>query len=230
MPSSVVTPPNSRKDHGPSGLAGGTPGDADPSWPSSEVEVSLLERIAEAFAPLHQPRPDELRRALTAVTARPDELRLVCDEPSVYPYGRKLLYSSADVEVLAMNWAPGRQCAPHDHGASFGWIQIVAGDASHELFTLDHAGEMPLRWHQGSEPTGRLYFAPVGLIHSMGNPRRDRELLTLHAYSLPISGMRVYDLNRCAACVVSDDCGAWWPLEDRQRLQEIRFRNGARKP
>ena len=38
-------------------------------------------------------------------------------------------------------------------------------------------------------------------------------------------GMKVYDLKRCAACVVSDDCGAWWPREQRQLLQELQLRN-----
>ena len=51
----------------------------------------------------------------------------------------------------------------------------------------------------------------------------EKGLVTLHLYSPPISGMKVYDLEKCAACLVSDDCGAWWPEEQRQKIKEIRL-------
>ncbi|KAF0825367.1 Cysteine dioxygenase Dlit [Cytobacillus firmus] len=40
----------------------------------------------------------------------------------------------------------------------------------------------------------------------------------------PITGMKVYDLEKCAACVVSEDCGAWWPEEQRQKVREIQLK------
>ncbi len=51
----------------------------------------------------------------------------------------------------------------------------------------------------------------------------NKGLLTLHLYAPPISGMKVYDLEKCAACVVSDDCGAWWPEDQKQRLKVIQL-------
>jgi cysteine dioxygenase len=53
------------------------------------------------------------------------------------------------------------------------------------------------------------------------------DMVTLHLYSPPITGMIVYDLQKCAACVVSDDCGAWWPEEQYQRLKEIQLNKNA---
>ncbi|WP_236561071.1 hypothetical protein [Pontibacillus sp. HMF3514] len=49
-------------------------------------------------------------------------------------------------------------------------------------------------------------------------------LVTLHLYAPPITGMMVYDLETCAACVVSDDCGAWWPEKLREKVKEIQLR------
>ncbi|MGM1006165.1 MAG: hypothetical protein ACQEW2_03745 [Bacillota bacterium] len=49
-------------------------------------------------------------------------------------------------------------------------------------------------------------------------------LVTLHLYSPPITGMKVYNLEKCAACVVSEDCGAWWPEEQRQKVREIQLK------
>lgn len=52
-------------------------------------------------------------------------------------------------------------------------------------------------------------------------------LITLHLYAPPITGMKVYDLEKCAACVVSDDCGAWWPDDLRQQVKEIKLKSAA---
>lgn len=49
------------------------------------------------------------------------------------------------------------------------------------------------------------------------------DLVTLHVYSPPIKGMMVYDIEACAACVVSDDCGAWWPDELKQKVREYKL-------
>jgi cysteine dioxygenase len=120
-----------------------------------------------------------------------------------------------------MNWAGRSLCSPHDHGSSFGWVQVVDGRPSHVLYTLDHRG-VPLEFGRQEERTGAVFFAPRGFVHAMGNPT-DARTVTFHVYTPPITGMHVYDLERCRMCVVSDDCGAWWPAEDRQRLKTIQL-------
>ena len=70
---------------------------------------------------------------------------------------------------------------------------------------------------------GKYFFAPKKVIHKM-KASNNTEMVTLHLYSPPITGMIVYDLEKCAGCVVSDDCGAWWPDEQYQKLKEIKLK------
>ncbi|MEU7277909.1 cysteine dioxygenase family protein [Streptomyces sp. NPDC045431] len=170
---------------------------------------------------MRRPGPHELREAWESIDASLDEVLPYAGDPGVYPYGRKKLYATGDIEILAMNWASHRPCAPHDHGHSFGWINVMAGTVRHTLYTLDQ-DDIPVSFLTRDEPCGSRYFAPRGMIHSMENPTDDLTV-TLHLYAPPITGMRVYDLERCAACVVSDDCGAWWPDEQRQLVREIKL-------
>jgi cysteine dioxygenase len=182
--------------------------------------MSLVDVIAERFARLRKPTPKQLRQALVDVSADEHTLEPHLGEPGVYPYGRMPLFVSDDVEVIAMNWATGRKCSPHDHGESFGWIQVVCGGLSHVLYTLDK-DDRPVEFASRYEASGTVMFSARGAVHSMGNPGKCK-MVTLHAYAPPIDGMTVYDLERCARCVVSNDCGAWWPAEQRQLLRIIK--------
>ncbi|MCS0634250.1 cysteine dioxygenase family protein [Streptomyces sp. LP05-1] len=183
--------------------------------------MHLMERISSAFDTLLRPTPQQLREAWENVGASLDEILPYAGDPGVYPYGRKKLYASQDIEILAMNWAARRPCAPHDHGQSFGWINVMSGTVRHTLYTLDQ-DDIPVPFLTREEPCGSRYFAPRSVVHSMENPS-DGLTVTLHLYAPPITGMRVYDLERCAACVVSDDCGAWWPDEQRQLVRRIKL-------
>jgi cysteine dioxygenase len=182
----------------------------------------LLDRVSRCFADLRTPTPEQLAAALTRCRPTAAELAEHAGEPGVFPYGRRALLRTDHVELMVMNWAVGRMCAPHDHGGSFGVIRVVSGEAAHELYTLDQL-DRPVRYLCRQERAGSQYVAARGMIHAMGNATR-QPMLTVHAYSPPITGMIVYDLLRCAACVVSDDCGAWWPAERRQIVREIRLR------
>lgn len=165
----------------------------------------------ELFSAIRAPTPAMLHDALMALQVDIDALEEIAGPAGSFPYGRKVLFSNSTVELLVMNWAPLQECAPHDHGMSFGWIKILDGTARHRLYTLDHR-DTPAAYLERTEHTGHAYFAPRGQVHQMGNGGSGR-LLTLHLYAPPISGMQVYDLERCRACTVSDDCGAWWPAE-----------------
>lgn len=183
--------------------------------------MSLMKRVEGIFESLRTPSPAQLSEAINALEMSESELSPHLGTPGVFPYGRKLLYQSSEVEVLVMNWATDRECSPHDHGQSFGWVMVVSGTAVHRLFTLNQA-DVPVEFGVRKEETGRCFFAPRGMIHSMGNMTVD-PLVTLHVYSPPITNMKVYDLLNCSVCVVSDDCGAWWPQEQRQIVRELKL-------
>jgi cysteine dioxygenase len=185
----------------------------------------FLDRLTATLSTLRRPGPAQLRQALVDLAAEPDDLAPLAGDPGIYPYGRKPLYSANGVEAIVMNWAAGRECSPHDHGRSFGWIHVVSGTILHRLHTLDQ-DDIPVSFATRTEPTGTVMFAPRGAVHSMGNLTGE-PTLTLHLYAPPIQAMKVWDLERCAMCVVSDDCGAWWPEDQRQRLQEIKLHRTA---
>ena len=185
------------------------------------MSASLYERIAANFDHLVAPGPQQLLDAWKATAAELPEVLAYAGEPGVYPYGRKRIFASAEVEVLAMNWGARRTCAPHDHGSSFGWVNVLSGNVEHTLYTLDQ-NDVPIPYLTRVEKRGSSYFAARSMVHAMGNPG-DEPTITVHVYAPPITRMKVYDLQRCAACVVSDDCGAWWPDDQRQLLEVIRL-------
>lgn len=185
--------------------------------------MEIQERIDRLFNSLVRPSPAELIKAIEILDIDIEDLSTSLGPAGVFPYHRKLLFKNDQTEVLVMNWANGRVCSPHDHGESFGLIEIVTGTATHHLYTLNQI-DSPVQYHSRVEAKKSRYFMARNSIHAMGNLTEDL-LVTLHIYTPPIYNMKVYDLEKCAACVVSDDCGAWWPAESRQILKQIKLRS-----
>ncbi|MGV9834284.1 cysteine dioxygenase [Nocardia niigatensis] len=177
--------------------------------------------LCRVFDGLSFPAPDELNHAVDTLEVNLQDILPHTGEPGTFPYQRKLLYKSEHVEVLVMNWAVRQPCSPHDHGRSFGTIKVLAGEVEHDLYTLDQ-NDIPRKYFSRTEQAGSTYFAARGMIHAMGNPH-DGPAITLHTYAPPIEGMKVYDLHRCLVCTVSDDCGAWWPDQQRQQLEILKI-------
>ncbi len=178
---------------------------------------SVQDRLKRALGRIELHRPRSLKASLVRCQLGIRDLEPLLVEAGPFPYGRHLLYQNQGIESLVMNWPSGAECAPHDHGSSWGWVHILEGEAEHSVYQLDVRGVPRVRRKRLVRAGGWL-FAPKGLIHSMGNPTSNR-LVTLHVYVPCITGMRVYDPSRCASCVVRDDCGAWWPADDRQIVQ-----------
>lgn len=178
------------------------------------------QRLTEVLNSLHKPTIETLRQALNQIHATYEDVAPYIESSTDKPYYRKILFQSDHVELLLMNWS-GLDCAPHDHGHSFGWIQVMNGSVRNQLFSVQ-PGKLPEPFFEKQHSEGTVFFAPQKSVHRMEG---QKNLLTLHLYAPPISGMKVYDLEKCAACVVSDDCGAWWPDEQRQQLKIIQLQN-----
>lgn len=190
------------------------------------MTTGFYERVEKSFGSLVQPGPEQLSRAWDEVGATLPEVMEYAGEPGIYPYGRKKIFANNEVELIVMNWAARRDCAPHDHGSSFGWVNVLSGEVRHTLYTLDQ-NDVPTPYLTRTEKRGTRYFAARSMVHAMGNPS-DELTVTVHIYAPPITEMKVYDLEKCAVCVVSDDCGAWWPADQRQLLRVMRLgRNGS---
>ena len=127
------------------------------------------------------------------------------------PYGRRVLFSSRDYEVMLASWREGAECAPHNHGFSRGFVWLVEGTFLENQYTFEN-GQLHLiqtKLH-GSAST----IVPVDEpdIHSMRVPHGG---LSLHIYCPPIHRMKVYDPEKFRTLVVSDDCGAWIPANQK---------------
>ncbi|MBH0168041.1 MAG: cysteine dioxygenase [Bacillota bacterium] len=169
---------------------------------------------------LRDPSKEELKTALISLNIDLEDVKKELKTSESKPYYRKLLYQNENVELLVMNWSQ-LECAPHDHGSSHGWIKVLNGSSENTVYEIGENG-LPSELFRTTHAKDKIFFAPKKGIHKM-MAEENTDLVTLHLYSPPISGMKVYDLEKCSVCVVSDDCGAWWPDEQRQKLKEIQL-------
>jgi cysteine dioxygenase len=133
----------------------------------------------------------------------------------VTPYSRVVFSAAPECEIMLARWTPDRECAPHDHGASAGWVFYLEGNFVEESY----------RWQDGELISAGSHAHRAGThtevrkdeIHSC---KCDGQGLSLHIYFPRIERMRVYDPEGRRTITVSDDCGAWIPDRPEQRVAE----------
>ncbi|WP_273123241.1 cysteine dioxygenase [Metabacillus sp. HB246100] len=185
--------------------------------------MNVTERISIVLSQVKDYGKDTLLKTITDLDISSNELNFSIEEKGKKrPYERKLLYKDENVELLVMNWSD-LECAPHDHGQSFGWIKVLEGKVKNTVYEVK-GDFLPTELFEEQQDVGSTFYAPIEGVHKMSGSSTEQKLVTLHLYSPPITGMKVYDLEKCAACVVSDDCGAWWPEEQVQKVKEIKMR------
>jgi cysteine dioxygenase len=148
------------------------------------------------------------------------ELRTPHRPPEGEPYWRAPLYRTEALEIVLMYFGPRQDWLPHDHGRSPGWVYVLEGEAEHVLYAFQDDDTLREERRE-SLAAGSLTFMPKGMIHTLG-PAAER-LSTIFAYAPPITGMGVYDPAAGCGCIVSDDCGAWWPQRPEQMVRQFRF-------
>ncbi|ELK46285.1 cysteine dioxygenase family protein [Halobacillus sp. ACCC02827] len=186
-----------------------------------EELMNLLERMKRAFSTMSSWKPEEIKQTLLNLDVSLEEVTAFLRDPAGKPYARKVLYQDDHVEVIVMNWS-ALACAPHDHGQSAGWIQVLSGRTKQTIYRVEN-DSLPEPLFTETQNKGSCFFAPVRGVHQMAQEGGE-PLITLHLYSPPIRGMKVYDLEACAACIVSTDCGAWWPDDQKQKVKEIQLK------
>ncbi|MBA3773911.1 MAG: hypothetical protein H0X13_15880 [Ramlibacter sp.] len=179
-----------------------------------------LARVAAAVARVGGRDIEPIGEVLRDIARTVEEVRIARTPPPDEPYWRAPLYRTHALEIVQMCFGPAREWLPHDHGTSSGWVHVIDGQAEHVLFTFAEDGALREQRREMLS-TGALIFMPERMIHTLG-PAGDR-LSTLFAYAPPIAGMGVYDPAAGCGCIVSDDCGAWWPQTPAQLVREFRF-------
>ncbi|MBY6035762.1 cysteine dioxygenase family protein [Fictibacillus nanhaiensis] len=189
--------------------------------------MMINQKAQHVLDSLNKPSKPELKKALLNLHMKLEDVEPILKSAEGKPYYRKLLYQNEDVELLVMNWSE-LECAPHDHGNSHGWIQVLTGSSLNSVYEVKENG-LPSELFEEIHQKGKFFYAPIKGVHKM-KAAGGKDLVTLHLYSPPISGMMVYDLKKCAACVVSDDCGAWWPEEQHKKIKEIQLSQNVMTP
>lgn len=187
-----------------------------------EILMTITQKNKRLLDRLIKPSKTDLKNALIQLDMKLEDVALIIQSAEGKPYYRRLLYQNDEVELLVMNWSQ-LECAPHDHGNSQGWIQVLNGSSLNSVYEVNEKG-LPSELFEEYHQKGKLFYAPIKGVHKM-KAAGGSDLVTLHLYSPPISGMKVYDLQKCSVCIVSDDCGAWWPEEMHQKIKEFQLEN-----
>lgn len=176
------------------------------NYPLNKADsMELLPLLETRFSSLSNPTPQAIKSCIENLEITWYDVFPFLESPDNKPYGRRLLYQSPYIECLLMNWAPYGKCNIHNHGVSWGFVQIITGEVVNIIY--NHLLEPVTRI---TETTGNIFFTSKGIIHQMENLTK-QPLVTLHIYCPPISEMKVYDLQHQQEIIVTDDCGAWVP-------------------
>ncbi|GAB3017654.1 methyltransferase domain-containing protein [Mycobacterium bourgelatii] len=170
----------------------------------------LLDALAEVAVAGEVPGPD----LLASTRAAWQQLfSLAIDPKDGEPYSRSILRANDRVEIMLARWRPGHSCAPHDHGGASGFVIAVDGKFHERRFHWENTQLVV------SEHTMRHEGEPIPIsredIHDMA---AETAGLTLHFYSPPPAGMRVFDLERAEVLELVGNYGAWIPEGEHARI------------
>ncbi|GEM_PF-1622253 len=138
-------------------------------------------------------------------------------------YGRKILFSSPQYEMMLASWGAGAVCAPHDHANSFGAVWLVEGGFLEQHFAL-----RPLEGRLSLVSPAIFYRENSVILVSPGDIHSMQALssgMSLHIYSPPVCGMRIFDAAGRRTLTLADDCGAWIPQNPAKIMSQIAWPN-----
>jgi cysteine dioxygenase len=163
----------------------------------------------------------KMREVLKEAGVTADVLSSLCIHPrGNEPYGRHVLHSTQDFEIMLATWVVGAECAPHDHGHSDGAVWLVTGEFLESHYSFDEKFETvgtPRVWTKDS-----LLSVVSGEIHSM---KALSGGISLHFYAPAIHDMKVFDVHNRRTLTVADDCGAWVPENSTKILDWVSWQN-----
>lgn len=141
---------------------------------------------------------------------------------TIYSYDRYMIYNSNKLAILLLYWYKGLECLPHNHNVSFGAVTVIDGSGEDIIYTKQGENFIERRI---PVKKGENFFTDDDFIHKMRASSQE-DLITLHVYSPPINGMRIFDFELQKGALVSNDCGAWWPEDKTQILNLFELEGG----
>eukprot|EP00536_Pseudo-nitzschia_multiseries_P013516 jgi/Psemu1/211857/e_gw1.580.5.1 len=128
------------------------------------------------------------------------------------PYTRNLVATDhSTYALLVLCWNPGQRSPVHDHPCDGCWLSVLDGELTEVLYrntnTNSNVGNV-------GNPVGRNLLGTgmsscisnaTGLVHSVGNPSKTAQAVSLHLYAPPMVGCRCWDVDTDAAVGVGDD-------------------------
>ncbi len=176
----------------PSTVQNGTLTTAEAREPNAPIAQRELQNLAAQLNRHQGAIPVETLEAYVSnlhITL-PDIFDLLQFDPARYT--RTRIYHSEACEVLLFVWLPGQRSRIHDHSGSACAVRVVSGhvtETRYEQFNgeVHPAGTTVL-------PEGSVTCSFDDDIHRVSNEDdAGRILVTLHAYSPPLSQFRVYE-------------------------------------
>ncbi len=151
---------------------------------------SILDQVTQTASTPGVRLPD-LAAVAGVVDLSDEAIDAVVRTDSTKPYGRRVLLASDDVESMIARWTRGHECAPHDHGGSYGAVRLLQGSALHTVWQVREGRLHMVR--QDVVHAGHVLTCGPEMVHSMVDAGGAQPLTTLHLYIDPIDHMFVYE-------------------------------------
>ncbi|BFT71498.1 cysteine dioxygenase [Paenibacillus sp. P36] len=152
--------------------------------------MMLVEAIEQSFCKLQEPSLEQLKSALQSVNSIFHEVADHKTEPLNLAYGRNVIYSTKELEVIIIHIPASAATAIHNHGASIGAACLVQGHIVNSKFHLDTEG-YPVVHSDDLIRTGDYFTAPKDQIHQLSNPFHE-SAVSIHVYSPPLTDVHRY--------------------------------------
>ena len=108
-------------------------------------------------------------------------------------YTRNVLERNEDFELILICWEPGQETPIHDHNHQRGWVRMIDGQLTEEVFDAPEADAKPtLKSQKTMEPPSFSYLSENVGIHRLKNTANTRSI-SVHLYVKPLEQATVYD-------------------------------------
>ncbi|MFS0766198.1 MULTISPECIES: cysteine dioxygenase [Peribacillus] len=153
--------------------------------------MGFLETIKSTFDNLPSYNEVKLVQAVQSLNLTFNEVSKYVTEPKDLEYGRNVIYSSENVEVIVIHLPSMAKTFIHDHGLSIGCIFVVAGDFLNVLYKLEDKESYPIYDRIEEFSQNEILLVKEDTIHMMYNPTTS-PVITFHIYTPPLKGGTTY--------------------------------------